>query len=286
MGKISGAVGAHNAQLGLGISTDGLEFERHVLLKLGIGDSLITTQIVPPEPLADYLFSVLLLSATLGQFGRDGRNLMRTEIGELAEPFEVGQVGSSTMAHKRNPITFENIEGMWIKNKSEFGKVLDTLISDHQRDLVGSSISTDYPIMVVNLVEQLSKLLSPDKLGDPFIKRIIVDEVRCARNLEMEGDAVLAEPLYLALQLYGYQGDAHKLVNEVTIPAKKRSGQSSLLTVVEEHAKQDDLFADVWSKIPDDIKTHLGSSKKYIGVAVEKTRVVCALAQAYRDTER
>ena len=52
---------------------------------------------------------------------------MRTEIAEVAEPFGKDQVGSSTMAHKRNPINFEGLEGGWIKTKNEFGKVLDTL---------------------------------------------------------------------------------------------------------------------------------------------------------------
>jgi adenylosuccinate lyase len=60
------------------------------------------------------------------------------------------------MAHKRNPINFENLEGTWIKNQIEFGKVLATMVSEHQRDLVGSSISRDFPTIVVNLVNQLN----------------------------------------------------------------------------------------------------------------------------------
>jgi hypothetical protein len=48
---------------------------------------------------------------------------------------------ANAMAHKRNPINFENLEGTWIKNQVEFGKVLATMVSEHQRDLVGTSLS-------------------------------------------------------------------------------------------------------------------------------------------------
>ncbi len=185
VGKISGAVGAHNAQVALGLVSSGLNrptFEECVLHRLGLRPASISTQILPPEPLARYLFECCLLSATLGQFGRDCRNLMRSEIREVAEQYEAGQVGSSTMAHKRNPVTFENLEGTWLKTKNEFGKVLDTLISEHQRDLVGSSLLRDDPTIIVNLVHQLESLLRTNEAGVPFLRRLTVDEAACRRH--------------------------------------------------------------------------------------------------------
>ncbi len=86
VGKISGAVGTYNAQAGLGINgRSGIVFEDHVLHQLGLDPAPISTQILPPEPLAYYLFSALGLSASFGQLGRDSRHLMRNEIGELSE---------------------------------------------------------------------------------------------------------------------------------------------------------------------------------------------------------
>ena len=61
------------------------------------------------------------------------------------------------MAGKRNPINFENLGGMFKKNLGEFLKVQLTLISEHQRDLVGSSVARDFPIIVVNLQQQLNR---------------------------------------------------------------------------------------------------------------------------------
>ncbi len=99
-GKISGAVGAHNAQIGLGLNEkcDKFSFEELILRKLAIPVSPISTQILPPEPLAYFLHTCTMTSASLAQFGRDVRHLMRNEIAEVIESFGKGQVVSSTMA--------------------------------------------------------------------------------------------------------------------------------------------------------------------------------------------
>lgn len=283
VGKISGAVGAYNAQFGLGISARcGHEtFEERVLKKLGLKPAFISTQILPPEPLANYLFSIVKLSAALAQLGRDCRHLMRTEIGELCEPFEQGQVGSSTMAGKRNPITFENSEGMYISNQAEFTKVLATMISEHQRDLVGSSVARNFPIMVVNLVTQLNALLRKGGTEErPFISRIAVDERACMRNLAMQGDVILAEPLYIALQMAGFEGDAHELVNHQAMPLAKETGmplQAATRSVV----TQMDGGIEVWNRIPEEVQLLLVEPQKYTGIAASRARRVMMEAEIY-----
>lgn len=276
VGKVSGAVGAYNAQCGLGIDErSGDRFEQRVLERLGLKPAPISTQILPPEPLAYYLYSCLMLSGSLGQFGRDGRNLMRTEIAELAEPFEKGQVGSSTMAHKRNPLHFENLEGMWLRNKSEFGKVLDTTISEHQRDLVGSSLARDFPILIVNLVYQLETLLREGKNDKrPFVERIVIDVESCQRNMQKQGDVILAEPLYLALQMNGYEGDAHEIINHRAMPMVGTKSRT-LVDAVAELAEDDPLLSAAWEKIPRDVLKFLGEPANYVGKAQEKVLQIC-----------
>ncbi|MBI4085073.1 MAG: hypothetical protein HY432_01020 [Candidatus Liptonbacteria bacterium] len=282
VGKISGAVGAYNAQVGLRIADmcGGKHFEARVLEKLGLQPAPISTQILPPEPLAYFLFSCVMLSASLAQFGRDCRHLMRSEIGEIAESFEEGQVGSSTMAHKRNPVNFENLEGMWLRTKNEFGKVLDTLISEHQRDLVGSSVMRDFPIIVVNLTQQLTTLLRKNKQGVPFLSRITVDAKACKRNFDKSAKFILAEPIYIALQMVGYPGDAHELVNRKAVPMAQAL-DIPLIAAVEKIAEDDHDVGAALSEMPKSFIELFNTPEKYTGSAQEKAIEIARAAEAY-----
>ncbi|HBC44389.1 MAG TPA: hypothetical protein DIU16_03105 [Candidatus Vogelbacteria bacterium] len=288
VGKVSGAVGAHNAQIGLGIAAHcgNTSFEERVLHKLGLNLAPISTQILPPEPLAYYLYSACMLSAVLAQFGRDCRHLMRSEIGEICEPFEAGQVGSSTMAHKRNPINFENLEGMWERNIGEFVKVLLTMISEHQRDLTSSPVARDFPIIIVNLVQQLETLLRTkrDKDGKPvegseFLRRITVNERALKRNMDMNAGVILAEPLYLALQIFGGYDDAHTLINERVMPIAQSYGD--LLSAVACIAGRDPEVKAALKKIPSDIMDILYHPHEYVGDAPQKALAIADEGMKY-----
>lgn len=282
VGKITGAVGASNAVQGLGIAErcGAITFQDRVLNKLGLNPASISTQMLPPEPLAYFLFSNLMLSASLGQFGRDCRNLMRSEIAEIGEPFAEGQVGSSTMAQKRNPITFENIEGTWLRSKSEFGKVLDNMISEHQRDLVGSSLARDFPIILVNLTVQLETLLRKDDKGLTFLERLTVNEENCRKNFEMSEDYILAEPIYIALQMAGYKGDAHEVVNRRAMPMSQREKQPLVRSIMK--LAGDDLeLREAFMNIPDDVIILLERPENYVGNASAKALEIADMAEEY-----
>jgi adenylosuccinate lyase len=279
VGKISGAVGAYNAQIGLGMmEINGRNFEREVLQKLGLKPAPISTQILPPEPLAYFLFSSVMLSATLAQLGRDCRHLMRSEIGEVTEAFSAEQVGSSTMAHKRNPINFESLEGTWLRTKNEFGKVLDSLISEHQRDLVGSSIARDFPIILINLQQQLNTLLRADKNGETFLMKINIDLERCNYNFQQSANLMVAEPLYLALQMAGYKKDAHHLVNHFLMPIAKNDGIGLFLALESIVDSEHDL-REIISNIPFEIQTLLKQPEKYTGAATTKALEILKLIE-------
>jgi len=280
VGKISGAVGAHNAQIALNFTRKNeLEsFEVIVLNKLGLKAADISTQILPPEPLAYFLYSCCMLSSDLGQLGRDGRNLMRTEIAEITEAYEKGQVGSSTMAHKRNPINFENLEGTWIKTKNEFGKVLDTLISEHQRDLVGSSVARDFPIILINLQHQLNTLLRKNRNEESFLSRLTVDPEACQKNFKMSSNFILAEPIYISLQIAGYEKDAHKLMNEILVPKAKKENKP-LVAVLEEESNQDFYLEKCIKKIPQETWELLHHPEKYTGDAQEQALKIAEKAK-------
>lgn len=284
VGKISGAVGASNALVGLEIEEKcgSKSFETRVLEKIGLQPARISTQILPPEPLAYFLYSCCMQTAALGQLGRDCRNLMRSEIGEIVEEFEKGQEGSSAMPHKRNPINFENLEGMFIRTKNEFGKVMDTLISEHQRDLVNSSVARDFPIIVVNLQQQLNTLLRKNKAGVPFLDRLTINVEACEKNFTMNEHLILAEPLKGALKLAGHKGDTYKLINEQLVPIAANKG-IVLMEAFVEIAELDDELNEVLSNIPPDVYDLLHKPESYTGNAKEKALEIASLARKQFD---
>lgn len=282
--KISGAVGANNAVHGLGIAKlcGETSFEHRVLGKLGLKPANVSTQILAPEPLAYFLYSCAMMSASLGQLGRDCRHLMRSEIAEIGEPFAEGQVGSSTMAQKRNPINFENTEGMWLRTKNEFGKVLDSLISEHQRDLVGSSLARDFPIILVNLVIQLETLLRADASGKTFLERLTVNEDNCCRNFQANANVILAEPVYIALQMAGYRNDAHELVNRKAVPLSQQKNQPLIKSILQMVPNDPDV-AEAVAGFPGELVHLLRHPELYTGNAEEQAKRIASEAAEYAE---
>jgi len=80
--------------------------------KLSLYPAEVTTQIIPRERYAEYVFSLALLGATLEKIAVEIRNLQRTEISEVAEHFKKGQMGSSAVPVKRNPTKSERITSL------------------------------------------------------------------------------------------------------------------------------------------------------------------------------
>lgn len=281
VGKFSGAVGAHNAQIGLGIEKKYQEwrvnrdapetFEAFVLGKLGLKPAAISTQILPPEPLSRFLYGYVQLSAVLAQLGNDGRNLQRTEIAEVMEAFGKGQTGSSTMAHKRNPITFENTAGIFKIIKAEFLKVMDCMTSEHQRDLVDSSVMREFPGIPVLVQYQLESLLR-------LIPKMVVDSDALKRNLQLSAKVVLAEPVYLALILGGYKGDAHKFVNHTLVP-RAQASNNQLIVVLEQMARRSKPLRAVLENIPNDIRRLLHDPREYVGTAPDEALKIAKAAR-------
>ncbi|MDD3035350.1 MAG: lyase family protein [Candidatus Saccharimonadaceae bacterium] len=220
-GKFSGAVGAYNASSLF--FDDPLDFEREVLHHLGLippcGPS---TQIVPPEALIRCFFEIFLASGVMANLAEDMRNLQRTEISEIAEAFDVNQVGSSTMAQKRNPINFENAKSMWSIIMPRIITMLINQLSDHQRDLTNSASGRTFGEIIAFAV-----LMSERLTGT--MKKLRVDHENMKRNLDITGDLVLAEPLYIILAYLGHP-DAHESVRKLTL--KARSENKKLMEVV------------------------------------------------------
>jgi adenylosuccinate lyase len=130
-GKISGPVGTYSH-----LDPD---IERDVLAALGLHVDPVSTQIVQRDRHAALLTAIAILGGSLERIATEIRNLQHTEIGEVQEPFKVGQKGSSAMPHKRNPILAERISGLARLLRGYAQTALEDQPLWHERDISHSS---------------------------------------------------------------------------------------------------------------------------------------------------
>ena len=130
-GKISGPVGTY--------SHLDPEIERDVLAALGLHVDPVSTQIVQRDRHAALLTSIAIIGGSLERIATEIRNLQHTEIGEVQEPFKIGQKGSSAMPHKRNPILAERISGLARLLRGYAQTALEDQPLWHERDISHSS---------------------------------------------------------------------------------------------------------------------------------------------------
>jgi len=130
-GKISGPVGSY--------SHLGPDVEAEVLAELGLLPDPASTQIVQRDRHAALVTAIAILGGSLDRFATEIRNLQHTEIGELMEPFNPGQKGSSAMPHKRNPILSERIAGLARLLRGYALTAMEDQPLWHERDISHSS---------------------------------------------------------------------------------------------------------------------------------------------------
>ncbi|PCN50663.1 adenylosuccinate lyase [Candidatus Geothermarchaeota archaeon ex4572_27] len=158
VGKYSGAVGTY-AELGPRMG----RVERRVMEILGVRPARYSTQVVPRDRLARLMLSLALLSGVLDQLGREVRNLQRSGIEEVFEPFGARQVGSSAMPHKRNPIMSEKICGLAKVVRGLALGALENIVLEHERDLTNSSFErVALPEIMLLVDEQLRTWIYSD----------------------------------------------------------------------------------------------------------------------------
>ena len=130
-GKISGPVGTYSH-----LAPD---LEAEVLAELGLAVDPVSTQIVQRDRHAAVLAAIAITGGSLERFATEVRNLQHTEIGELLEPFRIGQKGSSAMPHKRNPIVSERIAGLARLLRAYASAGFENQPLWHERDISHSS---------------------------------------------------------------------------------------------------------------------------------------------------
>jgi adenylosuccinate lyase len=224
------------------------------------------------------------LAQVFGQFGNDCRILMMPEIGEVMESAPAGTISSSTMAGKVNPRWSESNVGMAKLAKWAVLLPLDCFQSNLQRDLTDSACYRFFPLTVIFLATQLENLLRENRQTKlPFLKGLTINPEACLRNLQKDANVTMGEALYLALQWHGYSGDAHKLVNDVIVPASRISGLA-LVDVAQNMALTDPVLQTALSAIPDKMMKTLRNPQDYIGDAPAQALAIAEEAEQYAST--
>ena len=207
-GKLSGVVGSYT-QLGP-------KLEARVLRNLGLKPEPVSTQVIPRDRHA-YVLSVLALVATgLERISVEIRNLQRTEVGELAEPFLSGQRGSSAMPHKKNPIVCERVTSLARVVRSYASTGYENVPLWHERDLSNSAAERIIIPGALVLVHYMTKKLTGVLSG------LVVNEERMRHNLELSGGSYFSQALLLALVKAGIDRDAgYRLVQKLAFRSRE-----------------------------------------------------------------
>ncbi|MBC7081475.1 MAG: adenylosuccinate lyase [Thermoplasmatales archaeon] len=249
-GKMSGAVGT-----GASFGEKFFEIQEFVMKELGLKAEIPSTQIVGRDRYIELISFLANLSTSIEKFATEIRNLQRSEIAEVEEFFEEKQVGSSTMPHKRNPVTCEQICGLARVIKSNLLPAWENAIQWHERDLCNSSserfiiphslILTDW--IVYKMREVFSKLR--------------VNTSKMKENMEISKGAILSEAVMLKLVKRGIgRQEAHELMRKYSMEAKNRN--VALREVVSKEI----------AEIIDEIGEYYGHAERLVEITLEKIR--------------
>ncbi len=259
VGKISGAVGT-----GAGFGARAVEVEERTLARLGLRADEGPTQIVGRDRIAEFTNWMALTAASLERVATEIRNLQRTEIGEVAEPFdERRQVGSSTMAQKRNPMLSENVTSLTRLIRALALPPLENMVQWHERDL---SNSANERIVLPHGILLLDDTL--DKMTRVVVG-LHVDAGRMASNIAGSRGAAMTESLMLALTTRGLpRSEAHELLRNLT---REGEGPAQLA----ERAAQDPRVTRLLS--PAEIADQLDPARYVEAAALKCDRLVARI---------
>jgi len=208
VGKMSGAVGT-----GAALGEHFFEIQDAVMEELGLKAELPSTQIVGRDRYIALISVLANIATSMEKFATEIRNLQRSEIGEVAEPFAKKQVGSSTMPHKRNPIICEQICGLSRIIRANLLPAWENAIQWHERDLCNSSserfIIPHSIILTDWVISQMTKVFSG----------LDVYPQKMKENIERSMGLPMAESIMILLVEKGMgRQEAHEKIRELLSP--------------------------------------------------------------------
>ena len=260
-GKFLGAVGTGAAQ-----GENAKELQQLILQHLGLTVPVATTQVVGRDRYIEWVGWMANVAASVEKLLQEVRNLQRSEIAEVGEWFDVEkQVGSSTMAHKRNPITAENASGLARIVRAMIIPSYENALLWHERDLANSS-SERFTLSHAMIL--LDDILAK---SDRVMGKCVVDADRMLANIETQNGLVMAEKIMLALVDEGIHRDqAHEILRAASMVAvaenrhlREICGEDESVTSAFTSDELDKLF---------DPSSHLGVSGEIVDETIALAR--------------
>jgi len=200
-GKLSGAVGTY--------ASVPPAAEARVMERLGLRREDVATQVVPRDRHAELTSQIAIAGAGLERFATEVRNLQRTEVREVEEPFRTGQKGSSAMPHKRNPIRTERITGLARVLRGYAQTGLENVALWHERDISHSGAER------VILPDATIGLDYMQNLATGVVTGMTVHTDRMRENLDLTHGALFSQRALTALVESGMtRDDAYRIVQE------------------------------------------------------------------------
>jgi adenylosuccinate lyase len=201
VGKLSGAVGTY--------ASVPPAVEARVMERLGLRREDVATQVVPRDRHAVLTVAIAVAGAGLERFATEVRNLQRTEVREVEEPFGAGQKGSSAMPHKRNPIRTERIVGLARVLRGYAQTGLENVALWHERDISHSGAER------VILPDSTIALDYIQALATGVAAEMTIRSDRMRENLELTHGALFSQRALTALVESGLgRDDAYRIVQE------------------------------------------------------------------------
>ena len=194
LGKMNGAVGNFNAHVAALPQVDWLGFSRMFVEALGLASNAYTTQIEPHDWIAEYCHALMRANTVLLDLARDMWSYV--SLGYFKQRMIEGEVGSSTMPHKVNPIDFENAEGNLGLANALLGHFADKLpVSRMQRDLTDSTVLRNVGVAIGHSVLSYGSL-------ERGLDKIELDQRRVAEDLDRAWE-VLGEAVQTVMRAHG-----------------------------------------------------------------------------------
>jgi adenylosuccinate lyase len=194
LGKMNGAVGNYNAHLAAYPEVDWPIVARDFVESLGLGFNPFTTQIEPHDWIAEYCHALVRFNTVLLDLCRDFWGYI--SLGYFRQKAVAGEVGSSTMPHKVNPIDFENAEGnLGIANALLEHFAAKLPISRWQRDLTDSTVLRNIGVALAHTLIACASVMKG-------LERVEADAERMAADLDQNWE-VLGEAIQTAMRRHG-----------------------------------------------------------------------------------